>query len=90
MNGSGTPNSSVWCQTIPVQPNTDYVFSTWVSTLAVGSPASLQFSINGANLSTPFTAPAATNVWDEFYTTWNSGSSTSATICIVNQLLLIH
>ena len=85
VNGSGTPNSSVWCQTIPVQPNTDYVFSTWVSTLAVGSPASLQFSINGANLSTPFTAPAGTNVWDEFYTTWNSGASTSATICIVNQ-----
>jgi len=24
-------------------------------------------------------------VWDEFYTTWNSGASTSATICIVNQ-----
>jgi hypothetical protein len=45
----------------------------------------LQFSINGANLSTPFTAPAGTNVWDEFYTTWNSGASTSATICIVNQ-----
>jgi gliding motility-associated-like protein len=85
VNGSGTPNSSVWCQTIPVQPNTDYVFSTWVSTLAVGSPASLQFSINGSNLSTPFTAPSATNVWDEFYTTWNSGVSTSATICIVNQ-----
>jgi gliding motility-associated-like protein len=85
VNGSGTPNSSVWCQTIPVQPNTDYVFSTWVSTLAVGSPASLQFSINGSNLSTPFIAPSATNVWDEFYTTWNSGASTSATICIVNQ-----
>jgi gliding motility-associated-like protein len=85
VNGSGTPNSSVWCQTIPVQPNTDYVFSTWVSTLAVGSPASLQFSINGSNLSTPFTAPSVTNLWDEFYTTWNSGASSSATICIVNQ-----
>jgi len=85
VNGSGTPNSSVWCQTIAIQPNTDYLFSSWVSTLAVGSPASLQFSINGVNLSTPFSAPAGTNVWDEFYATWNSGAATSATICIVNQ-----
>jgi gliding motility-associated-like protein len=85
VNGSGTPNTSVWCQTITVQPNTDYVFSTWVSTLAVGSPAILQFSINGTNLGSAFTAPAVTGQWDEFYTTWNSGAATSATICIVNQ-----
>ncbi|TNF49359.1 MAG: T9SS type B sorting domain-containing protein, partial [Bacteroidetes bacterium] len=44
-----------------------------------------QFSINGTNISNPFTAPAATGVWDEFYAVWNSGVSTSATICIVNQ-----
>lgn len=85
VNGSSTPNSSVWCQTVAVQPNTNYVFSTWVSTLAVGSPAVLQFSINGVNISAPFTAPSVTGVWDEFYTTWNSGSQTTATICIVNQ-----
>ena len=85
VNGSGTPNSSVWCQTISVQTNTDYVFSTWVSTLAAGSPAILQFSINGSNLASPFTAPSSTGVWNEFYATWNSGVNTTATICIVNQ-----
>ena len=85
VNGSGVPNTSVWCQTVAVQPNTDYVFSTWVSALALGSPAILQFSINGSNLGSPFTAPLVTGQWDEFYTTWNSGSATSATICIVNQ-----
>jgi trimeric autotransporter adhesin len=85
VNGSGTPNSSVWCQTITVQPNTDYVFSTWVSTLAIGSPAILQFSINGTTIGAPFNAPDALNTWDEFYSTWNSGSATTATICIVNQ-----
>ncbi|TNF47285.1 MAG: hypothetical protein EP305_08215, partial [Bacteroidetes bacterium] len=72
VNGSATPNTSVWCQTVSVEPNTEYSFSTWVSTLAVGSPAVLQFSINGTNISNPFTAPAATGVWDEFYAVWNS------------------
>lgn len=85
VNGSGTPNSSVWCQTIAVQPNTDYVFSTWVSTLAIGSPAILQFSINGATIGDPFNAPDGLNTWSEFYSTWNSGAATTATICIVNQ-----
>ena len=31
VNGSGVPNTNVWCQTISVIPNTDYNFSTWVS-----------------------------------------------------------
>jgi gliding motility-associated-like protein len=85
VNGSGTPGTSVWCQTITVEPNTDYIFSTWVSSLAVGFPAQLQFSINGVQLGSPFNAPISTGQWDEFYTTWNSGTETSATICIVNQ-----
>ena len=85
VNGSGTPNSSVWCQTITVQPNTDYVFSCWVSALALGSPALLQFNINGAQLGTTFQAPLTTGVWNQFYTTWNSGSNTTAVICIINQ-----
>lgn len=85
VNGAGTPNSNVWCQTISVQQNTDYVFSTWVSTLVGGSPAILQFNINGTPLGASFTAPATTGTWIEFYNTWNSGSNTTATICIVNQ-----
>lgn len=85
VNGAGTPNQDVWCQTVPVTPNTDYAFSTWVSSVAPGSPASLQFSINGIPLSTPFSAPLTVNNWVQFFATWNSGNSTTATICILNQ-----
>jgi hypothetical protein len=51
----------------------------------VSSPAILQFSINGIQLGTPFTAPAALYTWQQFSTTWNSSTNTTATICIVNQ-----
>jgi len=85
INGSDVPNTSVWCQDIPVQPNTWYVFSTWVSSLNPGSPAELQFSVNGDPLGPVFNAPNATNVWDQFFGTWFSGAATSATICVVNQ-----
>ncbi|MDP6908970.1 MAG: hypothetical protein QF371_05660, partial [Flavobacteriales bacterium] len=85
VNGAGTPNQNVWCQTISVSPNTDYFFGTWVSTVVGGNPAILQFSINGQVLGAPFTAPFNINSWIEFSESWNSGTATSATICIVNQ-----
>lgn len=89
VNGGGTPNTNVWCQTIPVVPNSYYTFSTWATSLHPSSPAILQFSINGNPLGAPFNAPPATNVWSQFFTTWFSGASTSATICIVNQNTLL-
>lgn len=85
VNGSGIANTNVWCQTIAVTPNTDYNFSSWFSTCVSSSPAILQFAINGTQLGTPATAPFATGVWAPFNATWNSGTSTSATICITNQ-----
>nr|MBP6731815.1 hypothetical protein [Chitinophagales bacterium] len=86
-NGSGTPNTEVWSQTVNnILPNTTYYFSTWVSSVNPDSPAELNFSINGQPLGTTFFAPAGVSgTWVQFYQTWNSGSSTSADIAIVNQ-----
>ncbi len=85
VNGAGTPNQDVWCQSVPIMANTEYVFSCWVSTVVTSSPALLQFSINGASLGPIFQAPTQNCVWQNFYFTWNSGANTSATICVVNQ-----
>lgn len=85
VNGAGTPGLNVWCQTVPVTPNTEYAFSAWVTTLVSSSPALLQFSINGDIIGPIFNAPSTTCTWLNFYTTWNSGGNTTATICIVNQ-----
>ncbi len=85
VNGAGMPNQNVWCQTVSVMPNTTYVFSAWVTTLVATSPALLQFSINGVTIPPIFSAPSSTCNWINFFTTWNSGANTSATICVVNQ-----
>ncbi len=85
INGAGTPNISIWCESISVVPNTDYSFSCWAESVASGSPAILQFSINGGLLGTAFNVPSSPCVWQQFYATWNSGSNTTADICIVNQ-----
>jgi hypothetical protein len=84
INGSVNPGRQIWCQTVPVNPNTDYSFSTWIATLVANSPAVLEFTINGQLLGTAITAPASLNTWEQFFNVWNSGSATSAQICIVN------
>ncbi len=85
VNGSGVAGTDVWCQSISVIPNTDYNFSTWVSSVNAGNPALLQFSINSSVIGLPFPAPPALNTWIQFNATWNSGVNTTAQICIVNQ-----
>ena len=86
INGSTSANTNVWTQVISVSPNTYYAFSTWVCTVSpAGDVAMLQFAINGSQLGNVFTAPSSMNTWRNFYEIWYSGSSTSATITILNQ-----
>lgn len=85
VNGSDVLNTNTWCQTIPVQPNTNYQFSAWLTSVSPDNPADIQFSINGIPLGNIFNAPSITCNWEEFFIVWNSGSNTSATICLLNQ-----
>lgn len=87
INGSTSPGTNVWTEEISINPNTYYAFSTWVCTLAGTSDqvALLQFSINGTQIGSIFRAPPTINDWQQFYELWYSGSSTTATITILNQ-----
>jgi gliding motility-associated-like protein len=85
VNGAGSPNQDVWCQTVSVIPNAQYVLSAWVTSVVAGSPALLQFSINGGVVGPIFNAPSAVCNWQNYFQVWNSGANSSATICIVNQ-----
>jgi gliding motility-associated-like protein len=87
VNGSASPGANIWCQTVSVQPNTFYAFSAWVVTMVSEAPAEMRFAINGVDLGAPLLAALATCQWDQFYALWNSGSATTATICINNQNL---
>ena len=90
VNGSPVPDVTVWNQTVPVTPNTNYAFSTWIQALYTPNPAQLSFSINGGDVGTLITAILPTCTWSRFYTTWNSGNSTAASISIVNKNTLVQ
>ena len=85
LNGGPTP-TDVWCETIPVTPNTDYDFSAWIancsSVTVIPNVPILQFKINGVLIGTPYTVTSTPGVWTNFFSVWNSGVNTTATICI--------
>ena len=86
INGATSPNTNIWTEQITVSPDTYYAFSTWVCTVSpAGDAARLQFSINGSQIGEVFSAPSYTGEWLQFYELWYSGTSTSATITILNQ-----
>jgi len=85
VNGSPLANAEVWKTTVAVTPNTNYAFSTWISSISVPNPAQLAFSINGNAIGGLITASQPPCNWVQFYTTWNSGNATSAVISIINK-----
>lgn len=85
VNGSPQPDVEVWKTTVPVTPNTNYAFSTWICSISVPNPAQLAFSINGNSIGNLITASQPPCNWFQFYTTWNSGNNNSAVISIINK-----
>lgn len=85
VNGSATADLEVWKTTVAVIPNTNYSFSTWISSISNPNPAQLAFSINGNTIGNLITASVPPCNWNQFYSTWNSGNATTATISIINK-----
>jgi len=87
VNGAD-PSLVVWKQTLQITPNADYVFGTWISTMTGGTnpKSEIRFLINGTQIGSTYAAPDVVNEWKQVFTTWNSGSNTTATLEIMDVL----
>jgi hypothetical protein len=92
-NGSPTPNTVVWQETVNVSIATDYVFSGWAASVGMGgdgggpfdpSPAQLEFFVNGVQIGTEFTLIAQDGDWSQFSAPWTSGTSGAVTVTIID------
>ena len=83
VNAATAADQTVWEQTVTVTPDTDYIFTYWLSSSYHTNLAQLECSFNGSAVGTA-TAPSTTGVWDEVSYNWNSGASTSTTIRLVD------
>lgn len=84
-NGSWTPNTVVWQQTVPVTQNTDYHFSFWAMNV-VNNPnvSDLQLYVNGSPIG-PVNQTTTACSWGQIADIWNSGTNTTAVLSIRNQ-----
>ncbi len=85
VNGATVANVNIWSQTVNVVPNTDYQYTYWIQSVVEGNPARLQLYINGSPAGPIYTADLGTCSWRQFTYNWNSGSSKSAYLSLVNQ-----
>ncbi len=82
VNGSEFANQNAWCQTINVTPNTEYAFSAWVTSVDPNGPCEIQFNINGLAVGDGNIGLSNTCEWINFFVLWNSGTNTTAEVCI--------
>ena len=82
VNGSIDTVSVIWSQQISVEPGTTYQLSIWTSTWF--SPAGLQVRINSTDNGDEFSTPATNGEWELTTRSWNSESSGTALIEIIN------
>ncbi|MEX1190460.1 MAG: PKD domain-containing protein, partial [Brumimicrobium sp.] len=87
---NGIPGGAdLWCQTIQIQPNTDYVFSAWMANgNTSNSTAQLGFYFNGGIVGDTLTSNPGSCDWTQYSQIWNSGTLTSVEICL-KELTLI-
>jgi hypothetical protein len=86
VDGACTAGVPVWSQTVTVQPNTNYYFTAWVTSLYTsGNYADLRFMINGVQQGTAITGPANSSTWLSYTHVWSSGATGgNITISIIN------
>ena len=92
-DGSTTGTTKLWYTpfAIPVVPGKNYTFSYFLASLTSGATAKLEVLINNvplvpiATAGTIGTLPGLPCVWEEHSYIWNAGTSTTATITIIDR-----
>ena len=82
-DGSTTAGAVLWRQTVAVETNKSYVFSTWGLQIepATISPPILYFAINGTQIGSAFyVLPRDPSGWQGYGVTWNSAATNSAAL----------
>ncbi len=78
-------NDRVWCQTIPVMPGEDFIFSYQSQSVSSNNPGRLEVEINGILIGTTANLPNRTCTWALNSIPWNSAGVNVAEICIFNR-----
>ena len=89
VNGANSATTPVWEEVVPVTPNTAYTFLCWGAGVDHKSQSlpHLQLTINGSSVGSddlPANSPDNGGAWKSVTFSWNSSSSTSADLALVD------
>lgn len=85
VNGAAS-QQLIWCQdNILVEEGKKYEFSAWAQSVNSGSPALLQFSIDGDEIGDVLGPPGSTCQWVQVQEYWISTLTGAVEICVLNQ-----
>lgn len=89
IDGPNTAGTTIWQETVVVQPFQTYYFSVWVAPLNSLQPPILQLYINGSasGSSVDFTSMTP-GTWTQMSTSWLNTTNTSVVIKIVSQRII--
>ena len=85
VNNSNQNNRPIVCQTVTVDPDTDYSFGAWMTNANADSPPVVLFAVNRQRITGDIELPATLCSWAPYTGTWSSGAATTAEVCIVNR-----
>ena len=74
VDGGVIQGQDIWCQTITLNPNTDYYFSLWATMVGNFNSPELFFTVNGTAINNPTAIPLDNCLWTEISQIWNSPS----------------
>jgi gliding motility-associated-like protein len=83
-NTSNSPNRQAWCQTINVNPNSDYIFEMWVGTAASFVPADLIVTVNGQQIGSGLSTGSTNCIWSQYSAEWLNPGVGVAVVCVQN------
>ncbi len=75
----------IWCQDVDVEINTKYLFSAQAQSVNPGSPAQLQFSIDGSDIGNILGLSSSTCSCESIEEYWVADQTGSVEICVLNQ-----
>lgn len=78
-------NDAFWCQLVAVEPNKDYLFSFWTTSLTPSNLAQIKVKINDEELGFS-SVPNQNCSWGQASYVWNSGSNSTAKICLYDMI----
>lgn len=91
IDAKNPPDPVFYEQTVTVEAGKTYFFSVWIASLSDNERCNLEFLVKGNNdasfisLGSAVMAPTIAQGWIQVYTSWNSGTNTSATIQMVSK-----